>query len=243
MSWSFIEKPQVPILSPPLFFNPSRNYIASLLGADIALANPHRALDAGAGELRTFPLFPAGSYTGVGLEQSSFEAGLKRHAKRIARMGTPTLIIADLEGDLDNLGQFDLVVCTATAIYFKNMPRTLVRLASLITQNGRMLFDIPAACVDDVIRSGLVELFENVEVIPYDCLGVPKFPECLSHLNLHSLQERLRRSKAEEPATLKIPQEELDAFFQHVVHEMTTATPISQCRSAYIRCVGRRTAV
>jgi hypothetical protein len=239
VSWSFVDKPHVPILSPPMFFNPARNYLASLLGADIALAKPRRALDAGAGELRSFPLFPAGSYTGVGLEQSSFDAGLKRQAKRIARWGQPKLIVADLDGDVSTLGEFDLVVCTRTAFYFKNMPRTLLQLANLITENGRMLFDIPADRLDDVIGSGLVELFENVEVIAYDCLGVPEFPDCFDHLNLQSLKDRLQESKNEKP---EIPQAELDAFFQHVVHEMTTAAPVSQCRYVYIRCFGRRMA-
>jgi SAM-dependent methyltransferase len=227
-----IAKPTVRILDPPLFPHPPRNYMASLVANDIATINPKRALDAGAGELRMFSLFPPGSYTGVGLSREEFEMGIRRHKLTAEDLAQSKIIVADLNKDFAFLGSFDLVVCTGTAHSFSEPAHTLKRLAQRLVPRGNMLFQTPAVFFENIKDVGIGAMFDRVEVVPYDSLGIPPPPACFQHLEADELR---RNPDGFYAITPKIRQ----ALRKLCIDEMNANTGLSTSKSLYFRCIGR----
>jgi SAM-dependent methyltransferase len=227
-----VSKPTVRILDPPLFPHPARNYLASLVANDIAALDPKRALDAGAGELRMFPLFPPGSYTGVGLNREEFDLGVRRHTLTAEDLPHANMIVADLNQEFAFLGVFDLVVCTGTAHSFTDPARTLMRLAQRLAPGGNMLFQVPTALLENIKDAGIGAMFDRVEVIPYDSRGVPPPPECFQHLGVDLKQ----KPDGSYEMTPKIRQ----ALRELCIDEMNTESGLSASKSLYFRCIGRK---
>jgi hypothetical protein len=207
--------------------------MASILAADIAAIEPKKALDAGAGELRTFPLFPAGSYTGIVLDASEIAAGLTRQAKHVKKNGRPNFVVTDLNGDFGFLGMFDLVVCTGTAAQLTNAVDTLRRLAAHVRTGGTMLVEIPVEMLTPVLHGVVADDFERVEVVALDTLGLPPYPECLRPLGL-------ARNEIVEGRNMILSAEDIERLLRFAVDEMNAEPFIEKAMSAYIRCYGSR---
>jgi len=234
------KKPIVPILSPPLFPHPARNYLASMLAADIRSVAPKRALDAGAGVLRTLQLFPPGSYTGVGLYLEELENGLNHQSAFVAQFGAPTLIQADLNGDCRFLGEYDLVVCTGTASYFNNPPDTICRLADLVLTRGAMLIEIPMNLFRPIKASRLVAMFQRIDAVPYNCHGIPEdVPSCIIHLDLQLTGRKAREGAAKSFGEEVYSDQDIETLKALTVLEMESPTVFAQSQSVYLRCINR----
>ncbi len=97
---------------------------------------PKKALDAGAGKLRNFWMFPKGSYTGVGKQRGDLKDGRAMCSDQIKVLGNPDLHVFDLNNDFHFFGPFDMVVCTGTADYFDD-PADVLRRMAFIAHQGR----------------------------------------------------------------------------------------------------------
>jgi hypothetical protein len=144
------EKPKIRI--DQLSHSPCKSYLFSLLCRDIRDAGPVRALDAGAGELRNYWMFP-GHYVGITISEKEYFAGVRRWADTGLFPATfrPEVYLMRLERDFAFLGLFQLVVCTNTIKYVTNPCDAIARLAERVAQHGSLLLSGPIEYLAPVV--------------------------------------------------------------------------------------------
>ena len=194
---------------------------------------PKKALDAGAGKLRNFWMFPKGSYTGVGKQRGDLKDGRAMCSDQIKVLGNPDLHVFDLNNDFHFFGPFDMVVCTGTADYFDDPADVLRRMGLLLTKGGTLVFEIKSERFQELNDVGLGELFSISEAVPFNCLGVPIAPEYVA-------RELLGVSKKEFDNGILIEGHFGAIINHHCQEEMTTvAKGLSNSRQIYVTCRGR----
>ncbi len=235
MAFAIIPKPMVALVSPPWFVHPVRNYVASLLFSDIRDIKPRQALDAGAGRLRNFAMFPPGTYTGVSNDMPDMERGLEEQAKLISKKGAPLLVELDLNEKFTYLGNYDLVVSTATLDYLLDPIDTLERLADLILPNGNALFSISFGRAREIKNSKLPSMFREVEAVPVG-----------NNTRSRNLLEFVREECGEFATldnqgefSMKNTPEVRERMWELAVQEMTSPTNMSYADHLYVRCLER----
>jgi hypothetical protein len=145
--------------------NPAKNYIFNLLQHDIAAADPARSLDAGAGELRNFWMFP-GQYFGISHRKATFLRGLQYevNAEIIAERGMPHVYLQRLESDFSYLGAFDLVACTFTLEYVQDRLSAALRLSDRVSRGGTCLLEGELKDGGARIVEAIAPLYDRVHV-------------------------------------------------------------------------------
>jgi len=160
-----ITKPAIKTFGFWLSESPSKNYLFHLLHHDIRSCSPSRSLDAGAGELRNYWMFP-GHYVGISHNRPAYARGLVRgfNPNIVREKGPPEVYLMRLERDFSFLGLFDLCVCTQTIAYMDNPIDVAGRLADRVKAGGTLI-------LDDIIeregqyRAALADKFDDIEVI------------------------------------------------------------------------------
>lgn len=143
---------------------PSKNYMFHLLYRDIVAHNPARSLEAGAGQLRNFWMYP-GAYVGISHNRPAYFRGLTRGLNRplIRKNGPPEVYLMRLERDFSFLGLFNLCVCTQTIFYVDNPVDVGRRLAERLDKGGALILDDEIERLDQYIAV-LAPLFETLDV-------------------------------------------------------------------------------
>jgi len=135
-------KPIITLMDAQLSPRPAKNYIRNLLFRDIASLRPTTSLDAGAGDLANYWMFP-GKYCGVGKHLERLKEGIAHaHNKKFfEQRGFPSLYRLDLDKDISFLGPFDLCVCTETIFYLDDPVSAVRRLIDTVRQGGNLIMD------------------------------------------------------------------------------------------------------
>ena len=209
--------------------------MSSVIYRDIQAAAPRRALDAGAGKLKNFFMFPRGSYHGLGLDKAPMEQALESMTDVLAQRAVPTMYAMDLNEDFHSIGPFDLVVCTGTTAYLADPVDCVRRLALLLNAGGTLLFDMATERFPQLAAGDLGNLFENVTYFAYDCLGIPESPADIARdiLGAPAFATDLCDFAVDLTDEMK------NRLFKLSRTEMETNCEISAAKQLYVSCRGR----
>jgi hypothetical protein len=166
-----LEKPLVNLVTGWCAERPSLNYMFHLLFHHINSLNPQRSLDAGAGELRNYWMFP-NHYVGIGHERAEFFKGMKRPPtpELMLVKPRPEVYLMRLESDFSFLGEFDLCVCTRTIFYVDDRFDVIQRLSARVKDGGALIFDDYIEHVDRYLAL-LKDQYEDVSVVYWGLEG------------------------------------------------------------------------
>jgi hypothetical protein len=160
---------------------PSVNYMLHLLAHHINSLNPLRSLDAGAGELRNYWMFP-NHYVGISRNRAEFFRGMEiMFTPQIQLVKPrPEVYLMRLESDFSFLGEFDLCVCTRTIFYVADRFDVLQRLSARVKEGGALIFDDDIVHLDRYLDL-LNDQYESISVIYWALDGCnetcPNMPE------------------------------------------------------------------
>lgn len=142
---------------------PSVNYMFHLLAHHIKSVNPRRGLDAGAGELRNYWMFP-NNYIGISHNRADYFRGMKTTVPHLLTVKPkPKVYLMRLESDFSFLGEFDLCVCTRTLLYVADHVDVVRRLSERVDKGGALIVENEIAHVDRYLAL-LNNQYEDVSV-------------------------------------------------------------------------------
>lgn len=147
------DKLKMDVLTRWLTANPAKNHAFHMLLMHARMLRPSRSLDAGAGELRNFWMFPKG-YTGIALSPYQLRVGLERPPtpELTERGWIPDLYAMRLQSDFSFLGTFDFAVSTNTLVYVPEYADVAARMSDRVREGGSMIITDDMPRLDDYVR-------------------------------------------------------------------------------------------
>ncbi len=150
---------------------PARNYVLHLLHTHIKMVSPASSLDAGAGELRNYWMFP-GKYVGIALSRPAYFLGLERaeYRKLATNKILPEVYLMRLESDFSFLGSFELCVSTFTLEYVQDRFDVVQRLSDRVSQNGSLIVEGPLSTLERHMKQ-IEPCYTDIKVVYWGLHG------------------------------------------------------------------------
>ena len=139
----------------------------------VHLAGPRDVLDAGAGLLRNYPLFP-GSYTTIGIDAEELRHGIESNSALITPDRIPKVYELDMNEEFGFLGPFDYCVCTATLDYMTDPFFSIGCMEAMLRKRGHLFFTLGDKAKGLALAERLALSFEWVFVVYYGSTDTPQ---------------------------------------------------------------------